>query len=218
MTTREVRGEALYEFLLTDGHRIPTALRSNLGNIHNAVQRMCVVIKCTRKNDKGKDVDDVVSATYDGHTCSEVRSAKRIFAFARDSNGVPMTADEVTALVDRLKSIDWYSVKKPIPISISKKRQFGQLVSASYHGKLDDKLDSFTGDDLIIARTSIKAGKISQELGIPCVFNEDGSDAGDGDIMKIMTSDETAIYEADCVKLRKLVQYVGRILNYKENL
>lgn len=84
--TREIQGNALYEFLMTDGHRIPTTLRSNPLNIQSAVQHMRVTIKCTRKNDKGKDIDDIALVTYDGHVCPDVKSPKRIFAFARDSN------------------------------------------------------------------------------------------------------------------------------------
>jgi hypothetical protein len=226
--SRDLTGDAIYEFLITDGHRIPTTLRNNPGNIKNALQRMSVLIKSTRTNDKGKDVFDVVSVAYDGHLCPEVKSPKRIFAFARDSKGDPMTLGDVVALVDRLKSIDWYSVKKTSPPAasaapplISRKRRystFGRLVFEGYHGTVTDVSEEFSEDDpdRVLAEGSIKAGKISKKLNLPCVFDKNGSTVS-GDSMKTLASDEKAIYNADPVKLRTLIRVVGCILNYDDD-
>ena len=207
MTTREISGVALYEFLIMDGHRIPTALRNNPGNIQSAVQRMQVVTKCTRKNDKGKDIDDVVSVTYDGHVCPDVKSPKRIFAFARDSNGDPKTAEEVRAIVEHLKSVDWYSAKKPAASTPSDKRRLGRLVFESYNGMdTNDGIDaSNASEEDVLAKNAVKAGKINKRLNLPCVFDQDGAVVG-GDSMKTLAADEVAIYNADPIKLRNLVR------------
>lgn len=212
MTTREIQGSSLYEFLMADGHRIPKALRDNPGNLMDATERMKVVLKCTRKNPKGIDVEDVVSVTYDGNVCPDTKSAKRIFAIARDSKGHPMTAEEIAVLVKHLNSIDWYSItKKAVVKEKDGKRRFAQMMFKSYNGE-DQTIEELDEHDERLAKSSIKAGKYSKEMGIPCVFNEDGTTAGRC-ILHTLTQDESAIIGADPDKLRRVIQFVGRILH-----
>lgn len=216
MTTREIKGSSLYEFLMSDGHRIPKALRDDPGNLRSALDRMIVVLKCTRQNRNGKDVEDVVSVTYDGNACPEVKSAKRIFAIARDSGGEPMTAEDIVDLVQHLNTIDWYSKRKEVEndAHVSKKRQFGQMMFKSYNGEDQavDELEELDQNDEKIAKSSIKAGKYAKEIGIPCLFKEDGTPVND--LLHTLTRDESAIIKADTDKLRRIIQFVGRILHY----
>ena len=177
MTTREVRGSALHEFLMRDGHRIPKALRDNPGDLQSATERMTAVLKCTRKNPKGQDVEDIVSVTYDGIVCPDAKSTKRIFAIARDSGGKPMTTEQIAALVSHLNSIDWYSITKKMSEGAekcNKKRRFGKMMFKSYNGK-EQTVDELGENDKRLAKSFIKAGRYSREIGVPCVFAEDGA-------------------------------------------
>ena len=88
-----------------------------------------------------------------------------------------------------------------------------RMMFNGYHGR-NRETDANEGQDRL-AKILLRASKYAKELDLPCLFAEDGSPVSN-DLLRKLTEDEATIIAADPDKLRRVIQFMGRILHYDE--